>query len=272
MSKSDIPHKKTKPAISWPGGKTRLLDKLLPLIPEHTLYVEAFGGGLALLLARPRSRMEVANDINRELISFYRCVKFHLDELCRELEFMPNSRADFEDYLSQPGLTEIQRVARWYVRNSISFGGMGYHFGTSKLSGGASHASRAARLEKIRALNQRLDKTCLENLPWDTLIERYDSPETFFFFDPPYFDNAGKAYDGWSFDEFKRFCKAICKLEGQWLLTYQDSPIVREAFSGYDIISLKRPNGIGNRGKVRSGRCYRELIITNTHATKQKTI
>ena len=41
--------KKTKPAITWPGGKTRLLDKLLPLIPEHTLYVEAFGGGLALL-------------------------------------------------------------------------------------------------------------------------------------------------------------------------------------------------------------------------------
>ena len=139
--------------------------------------------------------MEVANDINRELISFYRCVKFHLDELCRELEFMPNSRADFEDYLLHPGLTEIQRVARWYVRNSISFGGMGHHFG-------ASHASRAARLDKIKALNQRPDKTCLENLPWDTLVERYDTPETFFFFDPPYFDNAGKAYDGWSMDEF----------------------------------------------------------------------
>lgn len=70
--------------------------------------------------------MEVANNINRELISFYRCVTFHLDKLCRELELMPNSRANFEDYLLHSGLTEIQRVARWYTSNSISFGGMGH--------------------------------------------------------------------------------------------------------------------------------------------------
>lgn len=261
---------KFKPAISWPGGKSRLLERLLPLIPKHKLYVEVFGGGLALLLAKEPSRMEVANDINRDLISFYRCVKFHLHELCRELEFMPNSRADFEDYLTQPGLTEIQRVARWYVRNSISFGGMGSHFGTGKLSGGASHGSRGNRLKKIQALNQRLDKTCLENLSWDVLVERYDTPETFFFFDPPYFDSGGKAYDGWTLAEFSRFCESVRSLQGQWLLTYQDSSIVREAFSDYHMIHVDRPNGIGNRGKVTAGRRYQELIILNTHPAKLK--
>ena len=61
------------------------------------------------------------------------------------------------------------------------------------------------------------------------------------------------------------------KLDGQWLLTHQDSPIVREAFSGYDIVSLERPNGIGNRGKVRSGRRYREVIITKCHLAKEKS-
>lgn len=262
--------KKTKPAISWPGGKTRLLDTLLPMVPRHTLYVEAFGGGLAMLLAKPRSRMEVANDINRDLIAFYRCVKFHLEELLRELEHMPNSRADFHDYLDQPGLTEIQRVARWYVRNTISFGGMGSHFGTGKKSGGASHGSRATRLEKIRALNQRLDKTCIENLPWDSLIDRYDSPDTFFFFDPPYFDSGGDSYDGWSKDDFFRFCERLQTMEGQWLLTYQDSPVVREAFVGHEIVSIDRANGIGNRGAVKAGRRYKEVVIQNRRRARRK--
>jgi len=126
----------TKPAIRWPGGKAKLTKYLLPHIPEHNCYVEVFGGGLALMLAKPRSKMEVANDFNHDLVSFYRVVKWHCDELLRELEFMTNSRKDFEDFIAQPGLTEIQRVARWYVRNAISFGGMGSYFGTSKKSGG----------------------------------------------------------------------------------------------------------------------------------------
>lgn len=264
-------HKKTKPAISWPGGKTRLLESLLPQIPKHNLYVEAFGGGLALLLAKPRSRMEVANDINQELIGFYRCVKYHCDELLRELEHMPNSRADFEAYIAQPGLTEIQRSARWYVRNTISFGGMGSHFGTGKKSGGASHGSRATRLEKIAELNKRLDKTCIENLPWEVLIDRYDSPDTFFFFDPPYFDSGGKAYDGWSKDDFFKFCERLQTMEGQWLLSYQDSPVVREAFVGHKITSIDRANGIGNRGAQATGRRYLEVIVKNRRRYARKT-
>ena len=56
----------------------------------------------------------------------------------------------------------------------------------------------------------------------------------------------------------------------QWLLTYQDSPIVREAFSGYDIVSLERPNGIGNRGKVKSGRRYREVIIEGINTLNKR--
>jgi DNA adenine methylase len=187
------------PAIRWPGGKSCLLKHLLPLIPPHNCYVEPFAGGLALLLAHPRSAREVINDANDELIGFYRCVRYHRDALLDELEFALNSRREFADYIAQPGLTDIQRAARWFFRNKNGFAGANTSFGTSALSGGAAHGSRLHCLEKIRALNQRLDKVVIECGGWRRMVEIYDASSTFFFLDPPYLGDAGgQSYAAWS--------------------------------------------------------------------------
>src|ERR1043166_5274062 len=160
----DRPILKTRPAISWPGGKTRLLKYLLPLIPKHVCYCEPFAGGLAVLLAKPRSQVEVINDINGELVTFYRCVRFHPDVLLTELEFVLNSREEFYDFRDQPGLTDIQRASRWFFRNKNCFGGANMDsFGTGATCGSASLGSRHARMEAIRALSLRLDRVCIEH-------------------------------------------------------------------------------------------------------------
>src|SRR5690606_24662995 len=70
-----------RPVLTWPGGKRRMLKYILPLIPDHLRYVEPFGGGLAVFLGKPPSHVEVINDIQSELVSFYRCVRYHLDAL-----------------------------------------------------------------------------------------------------------------------------------------------------------------------------------------------
>src|SRR5688572_33332954 len=111
-----------KPVLPWPGGKTRMLKYILPLIPPHVCYCEPFAGGLAVLLAKPRSRVEVINDTHSDLTRFYRVARYHLDELMKELGFALNARADFKDYLDQPGLTDIQRAARWFMRVKLGFG------------------------------------------------------------------------------------------------------------------------------------------------------
>src|SRR5581483_8201750 len=95
-----------RPVISWPGGKGKLLKHIMPLIPPHTCYVEVFGGGLAVFLAKKPSHLEVINDINRDLNVFYRCCKYHLDPMLDELDFVLNSRRDFEDFGAQRGLTD----------------------------------------------------------------------------------------------------------------------------------------------------------------------
>ncbi len=119
-----MPAKRIAPVLSWPGGKSRLLGSILPLISKHHCYVEPFAGGLAVLLAKPRSNLEVVNDVNGDLVSFYRCVRYHCDALLTELEFVLNSREEFIGFREQVGLTDIQRAARWFYRNKTCFGGL----------------------------------------------------------------------------------------------------------------------------------------------------
>ncbi|MBI5689249.1 MAG: DNA adenine methylase [Verrucomicrobia bacterium] len=253
---------RARPVIGRPGGKQRLLKYILPLIPEHTLYCEVFGGGGAVLLGKPESDLEVINDLDGDLISFYRQVKFHLDPVLDEMDLVMNSRREFRDYLQQPGLTEIQRAARWFIRNKLSFGAMGRHFGTSRKTPTASLGSRAQRMLAIRALNRRFDKVCIEELPWEKCLEIYDSEAAFFFLDPPYLDAGGAAYAGWSEHELTRFCHRIVTLQGKWLFTFQDCAQVRELMRDYEITAIERANGIGNRTGA-TGRKYHEVIISS---------
>ena len=246
---------RVRPVVRWPGGKTCLLKKLLPLIPEHACYVEPFAGGLALLLAKPRSTVEVINDTHGDLINFYRCVRFHCEALLTEIEFVPNSRQEFHDFRAQPGLTDIQRAARWFIRNKIGFGGRDDCIGVS-----VSHGlpSRQNRIEAIRQLNLRLDQVTIEHLDWLRCLKIYDRPTTFFFLDPPYMGTHIAAYEGWEESHVYAFRAALDQLQGRWLLTFNDCKIMRDIFYDCLIRSVTRSRGINNKN---GSPTYRELII-----------
>jgi len=229
------------------------------MIPEHTAYCEPFSGGLAVLLAKPRSKVEVINDINGDLITFYRCVRFHQDVLLTELEFVLNSRQEFLDFRAQAGLTDIQRAARWFFRNKTCFGGADMRsFAVSAVS---PMSSRAARMEAIRALNVRLDRVCIEHLDWAKCVELYDRPTTFFFIDPPYTECGVTMYEGWTNTDVQILRDRLAKIRGQWMVTLNDTPAIRAIFSGCKLLPVTRPLGINNKGAA-AGRSYRELIIT----------
>lgn len=249
---------KAKPVYSRPGGKTRMLKYILPLIPEHTSYIEVFFGGGAVFFAKEKSHHEVINDIDCDLVSFNRCCKYHLDPLLDEMDLVLNSRQEFEDYLRQPGLTEIQRAARWFLRNRLSFGGMGATFAIQRTQ---ELPSRSQRLISIRSLSRRLDRTTIENRSWEQILATYDHPEAFFFMDPPYFDSGGAAYAGWDEVTLQRFCSAVLQLKGKWMVTFQDCAEIRDLLPGYKAKAIERQNGINNRGTA--AKTYREVIITS---------
>ena len=248
-----------KPAITWPGGKSRLLKHILPRIPAHKLYCEPFGGGLAVFLARPRQEVEVINDADGDLINFYRVVRFHLEPLLQELEFALNSRDELHAYRQQRGLTDIQRAARWFHVNKTCFGGaQGSSFGVSP---SRPMSSRANRLENIRALNARLDHTTIEHLSWERCLDLYDRPEAFFFVDPPYTEcDAGK-YSAWANADVQKLRDRLEMLQGEWLVTLNDTVAIREIFSGCQIEEIERARGICQKAGEAAA-VYRELVIS----------
>jgi DNA adenine methylase len=257
------PHKRTKPVLRWPGGKTRLLPHILPLITEHACYCEPFAGGLAVLLAKPRSKVEVVNDLNGDLVALYRCAQYHLDELCRELEWMVASRQNLKDYVQQPGLTDIQRAARFLMRNKTSFAGNMASYAVSRTSGGAACTSRSNLVGLLTELNKRMDKVSVENLSYERCFENYDAPTTFFFIDPPYLDAKPKTYRGWSRDEMTALAKRLKTLQAKWVVTVDDSPFNRELFRDWDFISIASRNGCVKQQLGAAEVQMSELIIHN---------
>ncbi len=246
----------TKPILRWPGGKTRLLAQLLPLIRPHTIFVEAFAGGAALTLAKDPSKVEVINDINGELVNLYRHAQFHIDALVAEVAFTLNSRSDLEALIEQPGLTGLQQSARYLLRTRLSFGGGGSSFAVSK----QAQPSRAAVLEKLQAFSARLDKVAVENLPYERLMKNYDSPGTLWFFDPPYTVGEVDTYAAWDHERMAAFAEAVFGLQGDWIVTVNDAPENRALFRGHEVRPVVTQSGAVNR-RTRPEATFGELII-----------
>jgi DNA adenine methylase len=235
-----------------------MLKHLLPMIPQHTCYVEVFAGGLALLLAKERSRMEVANDLNGDLVGLYRVVQYHLPELEREMALMLCARENLKDYVAQKGLTDVQRAARFLVRFKISFGANGHSFAVARKPGGGAAFQRENLKRDLKAAHERLDGVAIENLPWERCVKNYDGTETFFFFDPPYICPEIDAYKSWTEADLRALAKTLNRLNGQWILTINDCPLARELFAGRTITEVTQQSGAT---KVATGKTMSELII-----------
>jgi len=110
--------------LPYIGGKNRLATKIISLLPEHTTYVEPFAGGAQVLFHKPPSNVEVLNDLDFDVVNFFRVCQWHSEELVRYLRFCFASRRLHELHVkSDPAtLTDIQRAGRFYNRTTIPIG------------------------------------------------------------------------------------------------------------------------------------------------------
>ena len=252
----------TQPMIPWPGGKRRLIKHLYPHFPAHEVYVEAFAGGAAALLMRPRpAPLEVINDINSDLVSLYRCVRHHLDEFVRMFRWSLVSRQMFEwASMERPEtLTDIQRAARFYYLQRLAFGGKveGQTFGV--VASGSGPRLNLLRIEEeLSAVHLRLANVVVEHLPWHECVLRYDRPGTLFYLDPPYWETEGYGVE-FPFSEYERMAELMRTLNGKVVVSINDHPAIREVFSGFELVPLQLAYTIG--GSSGRGKQFGELII-----------
>lgn len=252
------------------GGKQALCSTILQRFPpgfRNKIYVEVFGGGGSILLNKERSVREILNDKNGNLINLYRVVREHPNELKDRLLYVLHSREDFQ--IAQRRLAEfsykddILRAADFYQVIRQSYAGNGKQFC-------AVGRSMWAGFPIIDAVCGRLQYVVLENEDFETILSRYDSPTTFFYLDPPYFDTEDY-YPGKIFllSDHQRLADLLFGAEGLWLLSYNLCPDVLELYQqpGIFIEQVERINNMVQR--YESGAMYQEVLISNYDTTKR---
>ena len=220
--------------FAYPGSKTTYAGWIIDHIPEHTQYIEPFGGAASVLVAKPRSELEVYNDLNGDCVEFFRAVRDRPDELKHWVENTPYSRQLFEKYRKKypdwPDDT-VERAGRFLVVQSQGFGGKligskqkpSYSYAKASTSSAKSAPQWiwTNKGEAVSKLAQRFDGVNIEHVDYAELVDRYDHEDAFFYFDPPYVDVGDDYYqveDG-GFNH-KRFVDTLHDMEGKWLVSY----------------------------------------------------
>ncbi|HFJ9614297.1 TPA: DNA adenine methylase [Stenotrophomonas maltophilia] len=250
---------KTTTLFPWPGGKTRLLPHLLPLVAEnqHRTYVEAFAGGAALLFAREPARAEVLNDCHGELVRLYRVVANHLEEFVRQFKWALTSREMFRwCQLQHPDtLTDIQRAARFYYLQRLAWGGKAT--GQTPGFGRGGKGLNLLRIEEdLSAAHLRLHKVTVEHLAWQQCMAKYDATDTLFFLDPPYWETEGYGAP-FGMEQYEQLASQMAALRGAAILTINDHPTMRKVFGQFRDRVVPIRYTIGRQAVQR-----RELIYT----------
>lgn len=255
----------TKSLLAWQGGKSRLAHTIIERMPEHTTYCEVFAGAAWVLFRKPPAKAEIINDINRELVTLYRCVQHHLPALVEQFRWLLVARDEFDRFMATPAetLTDIQRSARFFYIMKTGFG--------AKVKGptfGAAH-TQPPRLNLLRieedlsAAHVRLSRVLVECRPYAEVIDRYDSAGTLFYLDPPYWGCENDYGLGlFSRDDFGRMAEQLAGVKGKFIVSLNDTPGVREVFARFHIEDVQTRYSI-NRDTNDRGKAVREVLITN---------
>lgn len=255
---------KVKSPLKWVGGKSKLIDRLLPIFPEHKGYVEVFGGSAIVLLSKEPSKWEILNDFDSNLMNFWSVVQNAHDQFIESFEWEVVSRERFneyrEKYKSKDFEDSIEQAKAFYYLVKAGFGADM----KNPVFGAAKDRSRL-RLEQIeddiKQAHKRIQKTTIENKSFEDLFRMYDSPDTFFYLDPPYRKTKEYATGRFTDSQYEKMRDCCKDVKGKWLITINNDEYIKELFKDFNIMDHEVYYGIC---KTQNGRTnFKELIITN---------
>jgi len=213
----------------YPGNKARHAEWILDHIPEHECYVELFGGAAGVLFNKPRSKIEVYNDLNGDIPHFFRVLRDRGDELQEWLENVPYSREVYNEwadeyYAGERKDDDIERAGRFYYLRYASFGGkIKNKVGFCSSFGTRGNAARwPNKVDSLPSFRDRLRGVEIDNASAFDVIDRHDCQNTVFYADPPYENTEGQ-YNAVGFDH-QRLAKKAKQIDGKIAISYDSIP------------------------------------------------
>jgi DNA adenine methylase len=275
-----------KPIIKWVGGKTQMLEELLPLIQNNlnsdSTFYEPFAGGLAVSLAL-QHKNTVVNDLNSELINMYRVIRDEPECLIAGLtNHQTKHSAEWyyfvRDWDRKPDfdrLPPVTRAARTIYLNKTCFNGLyrvnskGY-FNSPIGRTSSGKTPDIVQEDLIREMSQYLKTVQFHNGSYKDCLTGVTTGDVVFF-DPPYDQDesistegfVGYQKEGWTrkdLEELKMICDELSIRGCKIILTNNDTEFVRELFKDYNFREIEVKRSINRDGNKRKGK---ELVIYN---------
>jgi len=191
-----------RPALRYYGGKWKLAPWIISYFPEHKNYVEPCGGAASVLLQKPRSPLETYNDLDGNVVNFFRVLRDKPEELIRKIKLTPWARAEYELSLTMDG-DDVERARRFFVVSVMSFNGAtdleNGRYGWKIVKGGVSEAYKLYGKD-FDLVVSRLRDVQIENRSALYVIQTYDSLDTLTYFDPPYVVSSRCQDDGYALE------------------------------------------------------------------------
>lgn len=255
------------PIAPYLDGKRNLTQRLCAVIASipHRTYVEPFiGMGGVFLRRAERPPVEVMNDISADVANLFRVVRKHQAALEEELGWLLASRDEFDRQrrVDPETLTDIERAARFIYLQRLAFGGKvtARSFGTSTT--GPARFNLSNLRDDLLALHRRLEPVTIERLPYGEVIERYDSPDTLFYLDPPYWGCESDYGPGvFQRADFDRLVEQLEAIAGKFVLSINATEGARQAFARFRVEEVDVTYTIATLA-IGEGKAVKELIVT----------
>ena len=245
-------------------------SKIVPLIPMHTVYVEPYAGGAAVLFAKPWPNVtnrvhyrEAINDIDGDLVNFFRQLRENGEELIEKLQLTLHSEEEHALSKKIEG-DDLERARRYYVNISQSFAHI-LNSGWRRDRIGPNSATMGVnKINELPGYIDRMRSIYISRGPALKCIKQWDSPQTFFYIDPPYPGTFQGHYEGYTKDDFAELCRLLESIEGSFVLSNYDSDIPSKDWERFNFRSNSWAAPSRNSSK-RIEVCWRKL---STHPVR----
>ena len=238
MDRQDV-----KPPFAYYGGKTTLAPTIASLLPAHEHYVEPFAGSLAVLLAKKPSRAETVNDLDGDLVTFWRVLRDQPEELERVCSLTPHSREEYQRAADELPPEDVERARLVWVRltqgrsHSMKPGGWTY----SRTVYPMAQRIRSSA-HRVIAAGERLRGVTLECRDALDVIRDYGTePTVCLYVDPPYLGSTRASnyrVEMLDDDAHRTFADALNGCKASVVLSGYASPLYAELFDGWHRMDL----------------------------------
>lgn len=267
-----------KPPVPYYGAKVRLAPWIVDLLPPHRTYVETHAGSAAVLFAKAPSVVEVINDTDGNVVTFFRVLRDREAELVRALTLTPYARAEYlAADLDDPTLSDIERARRFFVRAHQGFNGAG----TGRWAGwsnGIRNGSTcdthtvAGVVDRLGAVAERLRRVVIEQRPAVEMIPAYDNPDSVLFVDPPYLESTRRglnrtqpkdyAHDTSTPDDHRELADVLRQCVGTVLLCGYPSSLYDDLYGDWHRVQREVRQPAANR-EGRAAQNATEVLWSN---------